>query len=104
MGDGKNYLIVVLILIIVALGVYIGISKYNQKQAALQQAIYEKGLQDGQLYEQRNVIMQLQSQGFYSLSFLDEQNETQTIYLSLIQQPGQQSSGIGEDSSGMIGR
>lgn len=102
MGDTKNYLIVILVLVIAALGVYIGVGKYNQKQNDIRTAYYEQGLRDGQLYEQRNVILQLQGQGFYALNFIDANNETQTIRLGLIQQQFQlPEAGQGE---GIFGR
>lgn len=102
--DGKNWLIIVLIIVVVGLGSYIGFTKYQQKLLAEKQIIYNQGLSDGQLIEQRNILLNLQSNGFYSISFYDENNETQTIRLGLIQQSQQNSQNNLAGSVGLIGR
>ena len=85
--DKKNIAILVLIVAILFLLAYIGALKYQQKQQALQQRIYEEGVRFGQLLEQKNVLTQLQTNSFYTLSFFNEKNETQTIRLGIMQPP-----------------
>ncbi len=103
--DSKTWTIVILILVVAGLGSYIGVSRYQQKLLAEKQLIYDQGINDGRLVEQRNVILQLQNSGFYSLSFYDENNQTQTIRLGLIQQQLQQGQQSEQTSSnGLVGR
>jgi len=84
--DKRTIAIYVLIIVVVFLIGYIGAIKFKQSQEEKEQAIYEEGLRLGRLLEQQSVINQLQSTGFYSLAFVDEANQTQTIHLSILQQ------------------
>lgn len=92
--DKRTIAIYILIIVVVFLIGYIGAIKFKQSQEEREQAVYEEALRLGRLLEQQSVINQLQSTGFYSLTFVDETNQTKTIHLSILQQspqlPGQE--------------
>ncbi len=77
--DKKAGAIIILVIVIAGLAGYIGYDKYQESQ----EQIYLEGLQYGQLLEQRNAIIQIQSQGFYTIQYIDEENQTREIRLIL---------------------
>lgn len=89
--------IVILILIVLASFAYIVVDKIidnkEEQERELQQEkqeIYIQGAQYGQLLEQRNAILSIQQNGYYAIPVFDENNQSTTIMLGLIQQPQQQ--------------
>ena len=80
--DRKNRTIIILSLALLFLIIYIGVMKYNE----MQRAVFEDGLRQGQLLEQKNVVAQLQASGVYIIPIINEKNETQLLRLGLIAQ------------------
>lgn len=82
--DRKSTIIIALLVIIVFLIAYIAGSKYQEVMLKRQELAFEQGFRSGQLNEQRNAISQIQNIGFYTINYLDENNETQPLRLSLV--------------------
>ena len=80
--DKKTIYVIILIAFVVFLLSYIGTTKYRQQR----RVALEDGFRQGQLYEQRNAIGQLQATGIYTISVINENNETQLVRLDLVQQ------------------
>jgi len=80
--DKKTTYIIILIAFVVFLLSYIGTAKYKEQQ----RVAFEDGFRKGQLYEQRNAIAQLQATGIYTISVINEDNETQLVRLDLVKQ------------------
>ncbi|MDP7116605.1 MAG: hypothetical protein QF632_01385 [Candidatus Woesearchaeota archaeon] len=86
MKDSKAPIIVVLAIIILFLVAFIGFQTLRNNIAFTQQQIYEKGVRDGQLLEQRNTLNAVIQYGYYVIPVVDENNETQQVALGLVQQ------------------
>ena len=80
--DKKSIVIIVLVILVLILLGYIMISKFREGQ----ELIFQEGLRQGQLLEQRNIIAQIQASGVYVIPVINENNETINIRLGLIQQ------------------
>lgn len=83
--DHKLKIIVGLSFALVVLLMFVGATTYNNKQTS----IYNQGLQDGALLQQRNMIQTVQATGFYSINLVDESGNPLRVVLAPVQ-PQQQ--------------
>ena len=84
MKDRKTLLIVALSVIVVLLIVYIGYSAFQSAIINDRQLVYNQGISDGRLLEQRDIITGILSSGFYAVPVVDENNQTQSVALGII--------------------
>ena len=87
--DTKSIVILVLVVVIVFLVAFIGFQALRANLVAQQQSIFNSGVQQGQLLEQRNIINGIIAQGTYTIPVIDENNETQNVVLGVVQQQPQ---------------
>lgn len=83
--DHKIKLILGLSFVVLVLLMFIGANAYSQKQTR----VYNQGLQDGVLLQQKNVLETVQATGFYSLNVVDENGQQARVILRPVQ-PAQQ--------------
>ena len=81
-GMDKKYLyIITLVAIIFFFLSYVATINYNERQ----RLAIENGFREGRFFEQKNALAQLQATGVYTISVIDEKNETQLVRLGIIQ-------------------
>jgi flagellar basal body-associated protein FliL len=84
MKDKKTVLIIVLSVLVVLLVGYIGYAAFQAARLNDQQLVYNQGLSDGRLLEQRDIITGILSSGFYAVPVVDENNQSQSVALGII--------------------
>ena len=79
--DKKNRIILILVIIVILLALILSykfLKDYNNKNLNL---AYQAGVRDASLQFQQNIITQLNSFGFFSITLPAENNKTATIKL-----------------------
>ncbi|MEK6953141.1 MAG: hypothetical protein AABX29_09080 [Nanoarchaeota archaeon] len=79
--DNKNRIILILVIVVVILALalsYKFLKDYNNKNLNL---AYQTGVRDASLQFQQNIITQLNSFGFFSVTLPAENNQTITVRL-----------------------
>ena len=79
--DHKNKVILGLSFVVLVLLMYMGATTYNNKQVS----IYNQGVQDGALLQQRNMLQTVQTTGFYSVNVVDETGNPLRVVLAPVQ-------------------
>jgi|TARA_B100001971_G_C17890357_1_gene382675 hypothetical protein len=85
MSNHKNTVIVSLVIVIIVLVAFIGFQALRSNLIAQQQSIFNTGVQQGQLLEQRNILEGIIQTGSYTIPVIDENNETQQVILGIVQ-------------------
>ncbi len=86
MKDQKTGIIVFLAVIIVLLLLFIGFQTIRSRVLASQQNMYLKGMRDGQLLQQRDIVNNIITYGYHIIPVLDENNQTRNVALGVLQQ------------------
>ncbi|MAG52770.1 MAG: hypothetical protein CMH62_02295 [Nanoarchaeota archaeon] len=81
MSDHKVKVILALSFVVIVLLIFIGISSYNGKL----ESEYNRGVQEGALLQQQNVIRSVQATGFYSISLVGQDGQPVSIVLAPVQ-------------------
>ena len=87
--DHKTNVIVALSFVVVVLIAFVGINAYNNKQ----EEIYDQGLQNGALLQQRSILQSVQTTGYFTMNMVDETGQPVSVILAPVrpqQEAGQQ--------------